>query len=110
MHEMSKVHNIKFNDFMDGSFRSKKVCTQNNPLYSFSLTPMMLLDPTVCIVGGVIVAIAIVQKVLEHQGCLMILSMQRRDSKVIEGSLKKVLKIILLFDLCLDVTTKLIHM
>ncbi len=64
---MAKGHTIKFSDFMDGSYKEKKVRTSNK-LYSFHFSPFMLIDPTICVIGGAFIGLVILEKQLEKRG------------------------------------------
>jgi hypothetical protein len=61
---MKKVQTIKFQDFMDGSYKQQRKVSPK----VYSISPFALMDPTIMIVGGVIVGIAILERVFESQG------------------------------------------
>ncbi|MEH6965356.1 hypothetical protein V7079_23350 [Priestia megaterium] len=65
---MKCVHTIRFSDFMDRNY--KEVVQKKKPTktYSLYINPLVFLDPTVCIIGGGILGLALVEKFLIHQG------------------------------------------
>lgn len=67
---MKTVHTIKFYSFEDGTFKTKKkekVKTSPN-LNLYSVSPFIMFDPVICILGVGILSIAVLEKILEHQG------------------------------------------
>ncbi|MDW7618030.1 hypothetical protein SC499_26105 [Peribacillus simplex] len=71
---MRTVHTFKFYSFEDGTFKSKskakkKGKVKTSPNFNlYSITPFVMLDPVICILGAGILSIAILEKILEHQG------------------------------------------
>ena len=67
---MRKEHTIELHSFMDGSFKKKKKekrkASPNIKLYTVS--PFLLLDPTICLMGIGLISIAALEKVFEYQG------------------------------------------
>ncbi|MFP3509410.1 hypothetical protein SB775_07030 [Peribacillus sp. SIMBA_075] len=67
---MRRKHTIQLHSFMDGSFKDKKKvkwkASTNINLYSVS--PFILFDPTICLMGVGLVSIALLEKFFEHQG------------------------------------------
>ncbi|MFP3666540.1 hypothetical protein SB717_15460 [Priestia sp. SIMBA_032] len=65
---MKYVHTISFSDFMDRSYQ--KVVQKEKPTraYSLYINPMVFLDPTVCVIGGSILGLALIEKFLIRQG------------------------------------------
>lgn len=62
---MAKVHTIKFADFMDGSYKARKI-NPNPTLYTVS--PIAALDHTIIIIGAGLLSLALLEKVFERQG------------------------------------------
>jgi hypothetical protein len=71
---MRKEHIIELHSFMDGSFKQKKVTKKKEKvkvspnINLYSVSPLMLLDPTICLMGVGVVGIALLEKFFEHQG------------------------------------------
>ncbi|WP_427124773.1 hypothetical protein ACQCPP_12575 [Priestia megaterium] len=65
---MKKVQTISFSDFMDRSYQ--KVVQKKKPIraYSLYINPIVLFDPTVCVIGGIILGLALIEKLLIRQG------------------------------------------
>ncbi|WP_454844495.1 hypothetical protein [Priestia megaterium] len=65
---MKKVQTISFSDFMNRSYQ--KDVRKKKPIraYSLYINPMVLFDPTVCIIGGSILGLALIEKFLIRQG------------------------------------------
>ncbi|KRD90819.1 hypothetical protein ASE51_09560 [Bacillus sp. Root147] len=65
---MKCVHTISFADFMDRTYQ--KVVQKKKPTraYSLYINPVVLFDPTVCIIGGSILGLALIEKFLIRQG------------------------------------------
>jgi prolipoprotein diacylglyceryltransferase len=63
---MGKTEVINFKEFMNGSWKEPKP----KPIKAYSIiyiNPMAFIDPTVCIVGGVILSIAVLEKYLQRK-------------------------------------------
>ncbi len=71
---MRKEHIIELSSFMDGSFKQKKMTKKKEKMKAspninlYSVSPVMLLDPTICLMGVGLVGIALLEKYFEHQG------------------------------------------
>ena len=67
---MRKEQTIELHSFMDGSFKKKKKekrkASSNIKLYTVS--PFLLLDPTICLIGMGLVTVAVLEKAFERQG------------------------------------------
>lgn len=65
---MKCVHTISFSDFMNRNY--KEVVRKKKPTraYSLYINPIVFLDPTVCIIGGSILSLALIEKFLIRQG------------------------------------------
>jgi len=65
---MKYVHTISFSDFMNRNY--EKVVQKKKPTraYSLYINPLVFLDPTACIIGGSILALALAEKFLIRQG------------------------------------------
>ncbi|WMX58106.1 hypothetical protein [Peribacillus sp. R9-11] len=67
---MRRKHTIELISFMDRSFKDKKkVKRKASPnINLYSVSPLMLLDPTICLMGVGLVSIALLEKFFEQQG------------------------------------------
>ncbi|PEJ32304.1 hypothetical protein CN689_14340 [Peribacillus butanolivorans] len=70
INHMSKVHTVKFYSFKDGTFnvkkKEKRKAIPNINMYSVS--PFVMLDPVICLMGVGLLSIALLEKFFEHQG------------------------------------------
>jgi len=65
---MPKTEIISFRDFMNESYKKDRKPSKPLKLYSFIyVNPWAMIDPTVCTVAGVILAIVLVEKFLQHK-------------------------------------------
>lgn len=62
---INKVHTIKFNDFMNGSYKNKPT-KKNDTLYTIS--PLMFIDPSTLIIGGIVLGIVMLENFMESKG------------------------------------------
>ena len=62
----SRVHTIKFDSFMDGSY--KKIPNRVKAYSFVSVSPLAFLDPNIITFGAVILGIALAEKHLEKIG------------------------------------------
>lgn len=67
---VTKTQVIKLCDFMDESYKKKTVQSKKKmKAYSYIyINPWVLFDPTVCIIGGTVLVLAMAEKVLNNQG------------------------------------------
>ncbi|KON69624.1 hypothetical protein AKG34_13275 [Peribacillus butanolivorans] len=67
---MRRKHTIELHSFMDGSFMDKKkVKRKASPnINLYSVSPFVLLDPTICLMGIGLVSVALLEKFFEQQG------------------------------------------
>ena len=67
---MRRKHTIELHSFMDKSFKDKKkVNRKTSPnINLYSVSPLILLDPTICLMGVGLVSVALLEKFFEHQG------------------------------------------
>ena len=64
----NKVKTIKFEDFMSGEFKKVEIKRKPFKAYSFIyVNPWAMIDPTVCTVAGIILAVVLIEKFLEHK-------------------------------------------
>lgn len=63
---MAKVHTIRFQDFLDGSYKKARKISPNPTLYSVS--PIAALDPTILMIGAGLLSLALLEKIFERQG------------------------------------------
>lgn len=71
MNEMSKVHTVKFYSFEDCCFKNKKkkeIRKVSPNINMYSVSPFVMLDPVICIMGVGLLSIALLEKFFEHQG------------------------------------------
>lgn len=65
---MKKVHTIKFSEFMNGDYTKEQIKRKPFKAYSYIyVNPWALVDPTICTIGGAILAIVLIEKFLEHK-------------------------------------------
>ena len=67
---MKNVQRIPLTDFLDGSYKTKPVQKRKGKMvYSFIyINPSAFFDPTVCVIGGIVLGLAIVEKFLAANG------------------------------------------
>lgn len=68
---MRKVHTVKFYSFEDGCFKNKKKKEKGNAcpnINMYSVSPFVMIDPVICLMGVGLLSIALLEKFFEHQG------------------------------------------
>ncbi|PFW72150.1 hypothetical protein COL23_25710 [Priestia aryabhattai] len=67
---MKNVQRIPLADFLDGSYKTKPVPRKKKTrVYSIIyVNPLMFIDPTICIIGGIVLIAAIAEKTMDAFG------------------------------------------
>ena len=68
---MKKTESISIESFMNGSYKKVKRRSRPYRAYSFvPFSPLAMLDPTILTVGGIVLGIALIERLLERLGVL----------------------------------------
>ncbi|MEM5003200.1 hypothetical protein [Priestia megaterium] len=68
---MKKTESISLENFMNGSYKKVKRRSRPHRTYSFvPFSPLALLDPTILTIGGIVLGIALIERLLERLGVL----------------------------------------
>ena len=58
-----KIHVIPFRTFMSGEYKAKPTYTK-----VYTVSPLMMIEPTILIAGGIILSLALLEKYFERTG------------------------------------------
>lgn len=68
---MKKTESISLESFMNGSYKKVKRRSRPYRAYSFvPFSPLAMLDPTILTIGGIVLGIALIERLLERLGVL----------------------------------------
>ncbi|GFZ69047.1 hypothetical protein PSE10B_55690 [Pseudomonas amygdali pv. eriobotryae] len=68
---MKKTESISLENFMNGSYKRVKRRSRPYRAYSFvPFSPLAMLDPTILTIGGIVLGIALIERLLERLGVL----------------------------------------
>jgi len=68
---MKKTESISLESFMNGSYKKVKRRSRTYRAYSFvPFSPLAMLDPTILTIGGIVLGIALIERLLERLGVL----------------------------------------